>query len=367
MQPDKTNLESLGLQVADHVPALLAYWDKNMVCQFANDAYRHWFGITREEMIGKITIEELLGPVYEKNLPYILNVLEGKPQTFEREFILHDAKTRHTIISYFPDFLNGEVKGFFVHGADVTYLKLLEKELTQSNKIISDQNNRLLNFANIVSHNLKSYAGNLKAILELFVRAESEEEKKVTLSYLQNISKGFSATVDNLNEIAQVQSQSELKFSYINMHQCITQATEVLKVQIDSTQSVIKNDVDQNLIVLANPAYTDSIMLNLLSNAIKYRQPDKPLVVEIKSAVKNKELQLTVKDNGRGINLEQHKNDIFGLYKTFHGNADAKGVGLFITKWQIEAMGGKIEVKSEENKGTSFTVFFPIRNNMLTI
>jgi len=362
MQPDKTNLESLGLLVADHVPALLAYWDKNMICQFANDAYRHWFGITRAEMIGKITIEELLGPVYEKNLPYILKVLEGKPQTFEREFIIQDGKIRHTIINYFPDFLNGKVKGFFVHGADVTYLKLLEKELTQSNKIISEQNNRLLNFANIVSHNLKSYAGNLKSILELFIRADSEEEKKVTFSYLQSISKGFSTTVDNLNEIAQVQSQSELKLSYINVHQCITQVIEVLKVQIDSTQSIIQNKVDRNLIVLANPAYMDSILLNLLSNTIKYRQPDKTLVVEIKSEVKNKELRLTVTDNGRGINLEQHKNDIFGLYKTFHGNPDAKGVGLFITKWQIEAMNGRIEVRSEENKGTSFTVYFPIRS-----
>jgi len=362
MQPDKTNLESIGLQVADHVPALLAYWDKNTVCQFANDSYRQWFGITREEMIGKITIEELLGPVYEKNLPYILKVLEGKPQTFEREFILQGGRIRHTIISYFPDFSNGEVKGFFVHGADVTYLKLLEKELTQSNKIISEQNNRLLNFANIVSHNLKSYAGNLKSILELFIGANSEEEKKVTLQYLQNISKGFSTTVDNLNEIAQVQSQSELKLTYINIYQCITQAIEVLKVQIDSTRSVINVNVDPNLIVLANPAYMDSILLNLLSNAIKYRQPDKTSVVEIKSEVKNKELRLTIKDNGLGINLELHKNDIFGLYKTFHGNQDAKGVGLFITKWQIEALGGRIEVMSEENKGTLFTIYFPIRS-----
>jgi PAS domain S-box-containing protein len=358
MQPDKTNLESIGLLVADHAPALLAYWDKNMVCQFANDAYRYWFGITREEMIGKITIQELLGPVYEKNLPYIVKVLEGKPQTFEREFTIPSGEVRHTVISYFPDIANGEVKGIFVHGADVTYLKLLEKELTQSNKIVSEQNNRLLNFANIVSHNLKSYAGNLKSILELLMKANSEEEKKVTLNYLQNISKGFSATVNNLNEIAQIQSQQELKLEHVNLYECATQAIEVLTVQIDSTHAVIHNHVDENLTVLANPAYMDSILLNLLSNTIKYKRPDQPLVVEIKTETKNNELQLTVTDNGLGINLEQHKNDIFGLYKTFHGNPDAKGVGLFITKWQIEAMNGRIEVMSEENKGTSFTVYF---------
>jgi signal transduction histidine kinase len=74
-------------------------------------------------------------------------------------------------------------------------------------------------------------------------------------------------------------------------------------------------------------------------------------------------LQLVIKDNGRGINLEKHKNDIFGLHKTFHGNSDAKGIGLFITKLQVEALNGRIELESKENRGTSFIVHFPIHNN----
>jgi PAS domain S-box-containing protein len=363
MPSKQNNLESIGLLVADHVSAMLAYWDKNLICQFANAAYRDWFGKTREEMVGKISIKELLGPIYDKNLPYILGVLAGKSQTFEREIPTPGGGIRHSLANYFPDIVNGEVRGFFVHVADITDLKLLERELIRSNDVITDQNKRLLNFANIVSHNLKSYAGNLKSILELFLKAESEEEKKVMLNYLQSISKGFSTTVNHLTEIVDLQNRSELKLEQVNIHDYLKETINVLQVQIDATNSVLRNNVDSHLTLQTNPAYLESILLNLLTNAIKYRRPDTKLVVEIDAVLKNDELQLIVKDNGRGINLEKYKNDIFGLHKTFHGNSDAKGIGLFITKLQVEALHGRIDLESKEEQGTSFIVHFPIHHN----
>jgi PAS domain S-box-containing protein len=154
MSPEEHKLESIGLKVADHVTAMLAYWDKNLICRFANAAYRDWFGKTREVMVDKMTIQELLGPLYEKNLPYIKGVLEGKAQTFEREIPVPSGGTRSSIASYIPDIVDGEVKGFFVHVADISQIKLLEKEIIRSNELTKEQNNRLLSFSNIVSHNL---------------------------------------------------------------------------------------------------------------------------------------------------------------------------------------------------------------------
>jgi PAS domain S-box-containing protein len=361
MHFDENNMESIGLRVADHVSAMLAYWDENLICRFVNASYMDWFGKTREEMVGKITIKELLGPIYDQNLPYILGVLAGKPQTFEREIPIPSGGTRHSIANYFPDFVNGQVRGFFVHVADITKLKLLEKNLTKSNEIIGEQNKRLLNFANIVSHNLRSYAGNLKSILNLFAEAESEEEKKVMFNYLQSISKGFSTTVNHLTEIVEIQSQTELGLEQIKVYDYVRQTIDVLRVQIDSTKSIVRNNVRRDLTLQTNPAYMESILLNLLTNAIKYRNPSKKLIVEIDAMLNAYELQLTIKDNGRGIDLEKHKNDIFSLHKTFHGNSDAKGVGLFITKLQVEALKGSIEIKSKVDEGTSFMIHFPTR------
>ncbi len=72
----------------------------------------------------------------------------------------------------------------------------------------------------------------------------------------------------------------------------------------------------------------------------------------------NDEVVLTVTDNGMGINLEKHGKDLFGMYKTFHGNADANGIGLYTTKYQVETMGGHIEVESKEDQGSKFTIYF---------
>ena len=141
----ENNINALGLLVADRVSAMLAYWDKDLVCRFANAAYRDWFGKTREEMVNKMTIKELLGSLYEKNKPYIFGALEGENQTFEREIPLPSGELRYSLANYFPDIVNGKVRGFFVHVADITPIKLLEKEFEEINIII----NRKAIFMNI--------------------------------------------------------------------------------------------------------------------------------------------------------------------------------------------------------------------------
>ena len=69
-------------------------------------------------------------------------------------------------------------------------------------------------------------------------------------------------------------------------------------------------------------------------------------------------MSVSFQDNGQGIDLERHGSKIFGMYKTFHRHKDAKGIGLFITKNQIESMHGKIEVESAVNEGTTFHLTF---------
>ncbi len=361
MTQEQYRLKSLGLSVADHVSAMLAYWDKDLICRFANAAYIDWFGKTREEMVDKISIKELLGPLYEKNLAYITGALAGKAQTFEREITTPSGTKRHALANYFPDIVDGEVKGFFVHVADITHIKLLEKELFQSHVTIKDQNKRLLNFSNIVSHNLKSYAHNLKSMLNLFINARTEEEKDVTLNYLKSISTGFSTTVVNLTQIVEeVQNQSELKLEEVNLSRLAEQIKSAMKAEIRESNAIIQNNIAADLTHFGNSAYMESIFLNLISNAIKYRHPSRDPIIEISALAKDNKIRLSVKDNGIGLDLSKHKDDLFGLHKTFHGNADAKGIGLFITKLQVEAMNGSIEIESHENIGTTFSVLFPI-------
>ena len=112
-----------GFEIAEQSNAMLVYWDKDLVCRAANNAVMNWFGIDPVKMIDKITAQALMGPFFEGNLPYIKAVLEGKVQIFECDIPTASGHTRSSIVTYCPDFENGEVKGFYVHVADITFLK----------------------------------------------------------------------------------------------------------------------------------------------------------------------------------------------------------------------------------------------------
>jgi signal transduction histidine kinase len=131
---------------------------------------------------------------------------------------------------------------------------------------------------------------------------------------------------------------------------------------VSSSNTRIVNNIPENLVVHFVPSYLESILLNLLTNAIKYKSPERNPIIELSVERNLSFTVLAIKDNGLGIDLKKNKEKLFGMYKTFHNNSDARGFGLFITKNQIEAMGGKIEVESELGKGSTFKIYINEQN-----
>jgi signal transduction histidine kinase len=68
-----------------------------------------------------------------------------------------------------------------------------------------------------------------------------------------------------------------------------------------------------------------------------------------------------VSDNGLGINMTVFRDKLFTLYSRFHTHMEGKGLGLYLVKTQITALGGRIEIESEVNKGSTFKVYFRLR------
>jgi len=117
------NRFELALEVTENTNAMLAYWDADLICRFANSAYLQWFGVLPHDMIDKMHIKQLLKGLYEKNLPFIKEALNGKVQVFERDILTPSGEWRNTIATYTPDIEKGKVKGFYAHVADITQLK----------------------------------------------------------------------------------------------------------------------------------------------------------------------------------------------------------------------------------------------------
>ena len=143
------------------------------------------------------------------------------------------------------------------------------------------------------------------------------------------------------------------------IHDVIQKNIDSLSIQIKQAQLKIINNVDKNLSVKAVPAYLDSIALNMITNAIKYRSQERSSYLEINAIVDKSMIFIYFEDNGIGIDLKRHGDQLFGMYKTFHDHNDARGIGLFISKNQINSMRGKIAVESEVNVGTTFKIAIP--------
>ena len=125
----------------------------------------------------------------------------------------------------------------------------------------------------------------------------------------------------------------------------------------------IINEVKSSDFVKGIPAYLESVLLNFLTNGIKYRAPDRHGFIKVSTETNREFIIVRFQDNGLGIDLKRHGAKLFGMYKTFHANAEARGIGLFITKNQVEVMGGRIEVESQENVGTTFKVYLRHEEN----
>jgi len=116
--------------VADHVPALISYLDRDQIFRFANDRYQEWFGIKPAELKGKVLASLLGEETYRQRAPYIARVLHGQTVRFEGPTCHHELGWRDLEIAYVPDFkAAAEVRGFYVMATDITERKKSEKLL----------------------------------------------------------------------------------------------------------------------------------------------------------------------------------------------------------------------------------------------
>ncbi|MCP9198695.1 PAS domain S-box protein [Gramella sp. GC03-9] len=250
------------------------------------------------------------------------------------------------------------VNGFVVNLRDITEKREAELNLVKSYELVMEQNKRLLNFAYIVSHNLRSHSSNMQSILELLDGEQDERERENYLKLLEKVSANLDQSLSDLNEVVSINTNLDIEVESIRVLEVVNQTLEMLRHQICQAGASIDIDIPEQMRVNFNPAYMESVILNFLTNALRYSDESRKLKIQLKAYPENGKWQLEFSDNGIGIDLEKHGDKLFGLYKTFSGRKDARGVGLFITKNQINAMGGGIEVKSQPGVGTTFKVSF---------
>lgn len=288
-----------------------------------------------------------------------LAIKEGKPYDVEAKLITANNKEIWVRVKGHA-VLDNDGKVIAIRGTiqDINESKNKEILLQESNKIIIEQNARLMNFTHIVSHNLRTHASNIKSTLSIYDAEEDAEEKALILEMANQAADNLNQTIADLNDIVAVQSASSNLKSTLYFEDVFLNASHVLEREIKASQAIIHTDFSQCEKMDYVPAYLESIFHNFLSNAIKYRRPGIRPEIKITTGIENGDIAMTFSDNGLGIDLAKHKEKLFGMYKTFHNHPDSTGVGLFLTKYQVESLGGNIMVESAVNVGTTFKVLF---------
>tara|TARA_R110000751_G_scaffold126574_4_gene228504 strand:- start:1095 stop:4229 length:3135 start_codon:yes stop_codon:yes gene_type:complete len=290
---------------------------------------------------------------------FIYEINGGMPSTKEWTYIRKDRTSFPVLLSMDTITDKKDIVGYLQVATDISELKKVEKEIKSLLDITNEQNERLRNFAHIVSHNLRSHSGGISGILDLMRMEYPDISQSEIFEYLNKGTENLNQTVNDLTEIVEVHLiQSDISEVYI--HEVIQKNIDSLKIQINDAKIKIITTIDHDLKVKAVPAYLDSIVLNMITNAIKYRDEKKLCYLKIYSGKEESMISLYFEDNGLGIDLKIYGDKLFGMYKTFHEHNDSRGVGLFITKNQVESMGGKIQVESKVNRGTTFKILLPL-------
>ncbi|WP_316839105.1 PAS domain S-box protein [Pedobacter gandavensis] len=253
---------------------------------------------------------------------------------------------------------NGDLSMVIGFGIDITDRKVMEEKQAALVQQLSSQNTQLIDFCNIVSHNLRAPLVNMSMLVEFIEDTNNPEEQKTLISKLKPVIENLHTTFNELVESIQIKQDLEIKSEDILLTDCIRRTFEGLQSEINKSEAIIETDFEDAPSVYFPAKYLYSIFHNLFSNCLKYQSPKRKLVIQLQSKKTDGKVLLSFTDNGLGIDMDKHKDNCFKIGKVFHHHPNSKGFGLYMTKTQVEAMKGKIWVESKIDVGSTFFIEF---------
>jgi PAS domain S-box-containing protein len=325
----------------------------------ANRWSRLSFGVRLEEGANFVELlkEDHKGPVRDM----MKSTLAGNSFNYEASYPLKDESSIWYRISIHPvKDLKNHIIGICCSATDITAGKWAEMERMRISNDLVQRNKDLEQFAYIISHNLRAPLANIIGLSKILKQPDiSPDDKDESEEFLfQSITK-LDEIVKDLNQILQIRRDVGEKKERIVFSDLVSDVITGFHLLIEQEHIKIITDFSQADGIFAIKSYLYSIFYNLISNSIKYRQPEIPLVIELKSWKQGDKTVITFKDNAMGIDLSSHGEEVFGLYKRFSVDTEGKGIGLYMVKTQVEALGGNISISSQPKIGSTFSVELP--------
>ena len=328
---------------------------------YVNPAFSIMSGYESDEIIGK-SPDLFNSPNSNVNaLEKLLKAIKNKEECLIETISYTKNKDEYWVrLSMIPIYnSDNELSHWISIQRDITEEKKQEKEKEQLIRELTQNNKDLKQFSYITSHNLRAPLSNLTGLLNLIedIPIENQELKEI-LSGFNKSTHLLNDTINDLVKVIIIKDNPSIKKEAVLIKEIFENVFSQLNFQIELYRPIIKLDFEKVSIININKAYLESIVLNLLTNSIKYKSENRKLKITITTDQIDDTVVLTFKDNGIGIDLVRNKDKVFGLYQRFHNYPDSKGLGLYLVKSQVETMDGTIDIESEVNQGTTFTLTF---------
>jgi len=233
------------------------------------------------------------------------------------------------------------------------------KELSQNNQQLIRYNNDLQQFSFTVSHNLRGPVATILGLMNIINRETIDPHNLEVFVNLEKTISRLDEIIRDLNRILDIQNEVFHARRPIHFPTVVKEIKESFHRDIEQFGISFIEEGDHVVNLVSIPPLVNSIVYNLVSNAIKYRSPDRRPEIRITSKEQEDFYIIKVFDNGIGIDVNAHRTKLFQLYKRFNTHTEGKGIGLYLIKLQTEILGGRVELLSEVDRFTEFTIYLP--------
>jgi PAS domain S-box-containing protein len=365
--------------VTENLPGLVAYWDADLRCRFANKYFLNWFGKTLEQTMAEPVDKVLPAGLLEQIRPHIDAVLDGTPQHFLREIELASGELRFAWINFIPDRGDsGAVNGLFVLGSDVTEIKRNELKLQELNEQLMRARDRAeaasrakSEFVANMSHEIRTPMNAITGLARLLGEAPLERRERSYVSKIQLATQSLLGVVNDVLDFSKIEAgQLQLEQARFNLSHVLS-GTAVLVANSawdKGVEPVFDISPALPLEMVGDAMRLQQILLNLVGNAIKFTERGEVVlsVRETDGSAGFITLEFAIRDTGIGIPTEQqpHMFDAFSQGDTSTSRRyGGTGLGLAISRRLSDLMGGMIGVESILGKGSTFRFVCPLRRS----
>jgi len=348
----------------DSITDMISIHDKNYKITRVNKALAHAFKKEPKELIGKTCYELFHGTKQPcPNCPHMWSLKTQKPATlelFEPRLGIHLGVSTSPILGE-----NGEVTSSVHIAKDITERKLAEEKLKEANEKLKEYNQLKDEFVSTASHELRTplsiIMGAIRLILDEIPGKIVDEQRDILTTAMESVNR-LTRIVDSLLTISKIESgKLDLQTTVVNICELIKATVSNYTPLAQEKGICLDCEIPQRSVnICLDPDKTKEVLINLISNSIKFT-PEGGWIKVI-CTKQDGEVLVSVQDSGVGI-AEEDLPKLFDKFTQFGRKAGpgekGTGLGLAITKKLVEMHGGKIDVKSELNQGTTFTVILP--------